>query len=130
MKKKFDFLSNNFNNLAAYLTLILDPYYKVQIVPNNIGIEMAKNTFLTKFNNYQVLLESEKSNKEISILTVREKRKSLGIMERILQKKKKSNSLLFHDEVEKYLAVSIESQDVNPYEWWKDYKMQYLILAK
>ncbi|CAB5211996.1 unnamed protein product [Rhizophagus irregularis] len=36
----------------------------------------------------------------------------------IVQKKKKSNSLLFHNEVEEYLAVSIESQSVNPCEWW------------
>ncbi|CAG8742018.1 15445_t:CDS:2 [Rhizophagus irregularis] len=29
-----------------------------------------------------------------------------------------SNSLSFHNEVEEYLAVSIESQSVNPCEWW------------
>lgn len=130
MKEKFDSLSNNLNNSAAYLTLILDPRYKVQIVPNNIDIEMAKNTLLTEFTSYQVLVESEKSNEEISTSTMGEKRKPLGIMERILQKKMKSNSLLFHNEVEEYLTASIESQDVNPCEWWKDHKLQYPILAK
>lgn len=115
MKVKFDSLSNNLNNSAAYLTLILDPRYKTQIVPNNIDIEMAKNTLLTEFNNYQVLIESEKNNEENSILTVKlgEKRKPLGIMECILQKKKKSNNLSFNNKVEEYL--------VNPCEWWRDH---------
>src|SRR6266498_2512160 len=97
MKQKFDSLSDNLNNSAAYLTLILDPRYKTQIIPNDLNLEMAKNILTTEFTSYQILVEQDKEineeiNKETNI-TVREKRKSLGIMEHIIQKKKKSSNL-------------------------------------
>ena len=129
MKLKFDLVSNNLNNSAAYLTLILDPRYKMQIVPNNIDIEMAKDALLTEFNSYQILLEREKSEEETNTLPMAEKKK-LGMMELILQKKKKSNNLQFHNEVDEYLAIPVESQIIDPCKWWGEHKMQYPILAK
>ena len=130
MKQKFDSLSDNLNNSAAYLTLILDPRYKTQIIPNNLDVEIAKSILTTEFTSYQILVEQNREiNEEINI-SVGEKRKSLGIMEHILQKKKKSSNIQSRNEVNKYLAIPVESQDVNPCEWWKHHKTQYPILAK
>ena len=61
MKQKFDSLSNNLNNLAAYLTLILDSRYKTQIILNDLNLEMAKNILTTEFTSYQILVEQDKS---------------------------------------------------------------------
>src|SRR6266540_2331383 len=117
MKQKFDSLSDNLNNSAAYLTLILDPRYKTQIIPNDLDLEMAKNVLTTEFTSYQILVEqdkeiNEKINKETNT-SVREKRKLLGIMKHIIQKKKKSNNLQSHNKIDKYLAIPVESQNVN-----------------
>ena len=88
MKQKFDFLSDNLNNSAAYLTLILDSRYKTQIIPNDLDLEMTKNILTTEFTSYQILVEqdkeiNEKINKETNT-SVREKRKLLGIMKHII----------------------------------------------
>ncbi len=134
MKQKFDFLSDNLNNSAAYLTLILDPRYKTQIIPNDLDLEMAKNVLTTEFTSYQILVEQDKEiNEEINKETntsVGEKRKPLGIMEHIIQKKKKSSNLQSRNEIDEYLAIPVESQNVNPCEWWKHHQTQYPILAK
>src|SRR6266508_115340 len=120
MKQKFDSLSDNLNNSAAYLTLILDPRYKTQIISNDLDLEMAKNILTTEFTSYQILVEQDREiNEEINKennTSVREKRKLLGIIEHIIQKKKKSSNLQSRNEIDEYLTISIESQNVNPCE--------------
>src|SRR6266542_3927836 len=127
-------ISDNLNNSAAYLTLILDPRYKTQIIPNDLDLEIAKNVLTTEFTSYQILVEQDKEiNEEINKETntsVGEKRKPLGIMEYIIQKKKKSSNLQSRNEIDEYLAIPVESQNVNPCEWWKHHQTQYPILAK
>jgi len=132
MKQKFDALINNLDNTASYLTLLLDPRYKTQIIPNNIDVEMAKQSLLTEFTSYQNLVGQEKevNEKETDTAIVGEKRKTSGIMEQILQKKKKYNNSQSRNEVNEYLAIPVESQNVNPCEWWKHHKTQYPILSK
>jgi len=119
MKQKFDALINNLDNTASYLTLLLDPRYKTQIIPNNIDVEMAKQSLLTEFTSYQNLVGQEKevNEKETDTAIVGEKRKTSGIMEQILQKKKKYNNSQSRNEVNEYLAIPVESQNVNPCEW-------------
>ncbi|GBC31091.2 zinc finger BED domain-containing protein RICESLEEPER 2-like [Rhizophagus irregularis DAOM 181602=DAOM 197198] len=56
------------------------------------------------------------------------KRKALGIMELMLQKKLKGN--LQRNEIDEYLIILVESKNINPYEWWKTHKSQYPILVK
>ena len=132
MKQKFDTLSNNLDNTASYLTLLLDPRYKTQIVPNNFDIEVAKHSLLTEFTSYQHLVDKEKevNDKETNIAIVGEKRKLSGIMEQIVQKKKKHNNSQSRNEVNEYLAIPVESLSVNPCEWWKHHRTQYPILSK
>jgi len=115
MKQKFDALINNLDNTASYLTLLLDPRYKTQIIPNNIDVEMAKQSLLTEFTSYQNLVGQEKevNEKETDTAIVGEKRKTSGIMEQILQKKKKYNNSQSRNEVNEYLAIPVESQNVN-----------------
>ncbi len=88
MKQKFDSLSDNLNNLAAYLILILDLRYKTQIISNDLDLEMIKNILTIEFTNYQILVEqdkeiNEKINKETNT-SIGEKRKLLGIMKHII----------------------------------------------
>ena len=132
MKQKFDTVSNNLDNTASYLTLLLDSRYKMQIVPNDIDIEVAKQLLLTEFTSYQNLVDQEKgvNDKETDIAIVGEKRKPSGIMEQIIQKKKKHNNSQSRNEVNEYLAIPVESQSVNPCEWWKHHRTQYPILSK
>ena len=115
MKQKFDALINNLDNTASYLTLLLDSRYKTQIIPNNIDVEMAKQSLLTEFTSYQNLVGQEKevNEKETDTAIVGEKRKTSGIMEQILQKKKKYNNSQSRNEVNEYLAIPVESQNVN-----------------
>ena len=83
MKQKFDTVSNNLDNTASYLTLLLDPRYKTQIVPNDIDIEVAKQLLLTEFTSYQNFVNQEKEindEKETNTAIVEEKRKPSGIM--------------------------------------------------
>ena len=133
MKQKFDTLSNNLDNTASYLALLLDPRYKTQIIPNNIDIEMAKQLLLTEFTSYQNFVNQEKEindEKETDTAIVEEKRKPSGIMEQILQKKRKYNNSQSRNEVNEYLVIPVESQNVNPCKWWKHHKTQYPILSR
>src|SRR5436190_1350872 len=111
MKQKFDALSNNLDNTASYLTLLLDPRYKAQIIPNNIDIEVAKQFLLTEFTSYQNLVDQEKgvNDKETDIVIVGEKRKASGIIKQIIQRKKKYNNSQSRNEVDEYLAIPVES---------------------
>ena len=118
MRQKFDSLSENLNNSTSYLTLLLDPRYKAQIIPNNLDVDMAKKELLDVFTGYQILENQNKeSNEETNTTPIGEKRKSLGIMEQILQKKMKSNNSQSYNEVDEYLAIPVEPQYVNLCEW-------------
>ncbi len=129
MNEKFQSILNNLCNSSTYLALILDSRYKLQILPDNVDAEIIKQTLIDEFNSYQILeqLNNDEFNEEAS--STGDKRKSLGMLDRILQKKKKFNNTQ-NSEIDEYLKTSIESPNTNPYEWWKNHKLQYPILSK
>ena len=128
MKNKFDSIQENLYNSSAYLALILDPRYKTQILPNNINENIVKQTLIDEFNSYKDLDHSEDKINE-DALSVGEKRKSLGIMDLMLQKKQKAGNLQ-RNEIDEYLVIPIEPKNIDPCEWWKNHKSQYPILTK
>ena len=58
------------------------------------------------------------------------KRKSVGLLDHMLQKKKKTNNLQSRNEVNEYLITPLEPSNINPCEWWKNHKLQYPLLSK
>ena len=64
MNTKFNSISGNLYNTSAYLALVLDSRYKIQILSNNISEEDLKQMLTDKFNNYQNLekLSDEDNN--------------------------------------------------------------------
>jgi hypothetical protein len=67
-------------------------------------------------------------NNESNNKKVKDKRKPLGILKYIMQKKKTNN---LYNEINEYLTTFIKSLIIiNPYNWWKNHKLQYLILSK
>jgi len=129
MEEKFQSVLDKLYNTNAYLALMLDPRYKLQIIPENIDIEVTKQILVDEFNNYQILEQS--FNDEIDDnLSMEDKRKQLGILDRILQKKKKSSNFQLHNEVDEYLTTSTEPLNTNPCEWWKSHQLQYPVLSK
>ena len=127
MKDKFDFIQENLYNSSAYLALILDPQFKTQILPNSISVETIKQMLINEFNSYKNM--DYFSNNEINDEGVGEKRKALGIMDLMLQKKQKAGNLQ-RNEIDEYLVIPIEPSNIDPCEWWKNHKSQYPILAK
>jgi hypothetical protein len=87
MNEKFNSVLDNLYNSSAYLALVLDPRYKLQILPDGIDAEIIKQTLISKFNNYQIL--EQLPNNESNDKKTGDKRKSIGILEHIVQKKKK-----------------------------------------
>ena len=129
MNEKFQSILDNLCNSSTYLALILDPRYKLQILPDNVDAEAIKQTLIDEFSSYQILeqLNNNEFNEEAS--STGDKRKSIGMLDRILQKKKKFNNTQ-NSEIDEYLTTSIESPNTNPCEWWKNHKLQYPILSK
>ena len=85
MKIKFDSIQEKLYHSSVYLALILDPRYKTQILPDNISKNEIKNILIDEFNIYKNLNSENDINEWAS--SVGEKRKALGIMNLILQKK-------------------------------------------
>ena len=85
MKIKFDSIQEKLYHSSAYLALILDPWYKTQILPDNISENAIKNILIDEFNSYKNLNSENGINEGTS--SVGEKRKALGIMDLMLQKK-------------------------------------------
>ncbi|CAH1769976.1 3544_t:CDS:2, partial [Entrophospora sp. SA101] len=106
MITKFNSISENLYNPTAYLALILDPRYKMQILPNSANIETLKELINTN------------------------KRKPAGIIEQMLTKKLKNNNLSSVNEIEEFLTINVEPTNINPCEWWKHHRLQYPILSK
>ncbi|CAJ0824325.1 2949_t:CDS:1, partial [Entrophospora sp. SA101] len=53
MITKFNSISENLYNPTAYLALILDPRYKMQILPNSANIETLKELISNIFDLYK-----------------------------------------------------------------------------
>jgi hypothetical protein len=85
MDIKFKSVLGNLYNSSAYLALILDPHYKTQILPNNLDESTLKQVLMDKFNNYQSL---ERLSDNENDATIGNKRKSIGLLDQMLQKKK------------------------------------------
>ena len=77
---------------------------------------MTKQILVDEFNNYQILEQSFNNDKIDDNLSMEDKRKQLGIFDRILQKKKKSSNFQLHNEVDEYLTTSTEPLNTNPCE--------------
>jgi len=127
MKIKFDSIQEKLYHSSAYLALILDPRYKTQILPDNISENAIKNILIDEFNSYKYLDSENDINEEVS--SVGEKRKALGIMDLMLQKKQKAGNLQ-RNEIDEYLIIPIEPKNIDPCEWWRNHKSQFPILTK
>jgi hypothetical protein len=127
MESKFNSIQENLYNPCAYLALILDPRYKTQILPNGVNAETIKKILMDEYNNYKNMDNSEINNDASS--SIGEKRKAIGIMNLMLQKKQKTNNSE-RNEIDEYLIVSVEPPNVNPCEWWKIHKSQYPVLTR
>ena len=82
---------------------------------------------MDEYNNYKNMDNSEINNDASS--SIGEKRKAIGIMNLMLQKKQKTNNSE-RNEIDEYLIVSVEPPNVNPCEWWKIHKSQYPVLTR
>ncbi|CAB4441707.1 unnamed protein product [Rhizophagus irregularis] len=132
MQEKFHCISVNLYNSTATLALVLDPRYKTQILPNSVSVEDAKQLLLEKFNSYQNMEQTLTADDESEIKedNVGDKRKTSGILSRMIQKKRKFNNLQSRNKIMEYLAIPVESIDIDPCEWWKHHKVQYPLLEK
>ncbi|GBC36492.1 zinc finger BED domain-containing protein DAYSLEEPER [Rhizophagus irregularis DAOM 181602=DAOM 197198] len=132
MQEKFRCISVNLYNSTATLALVLDPRYKTQILPNSVSVEDAKQLLLEKFNSYQNMEQTliADDENEIKEDNVGDKRKTSGILSRMIQKKRKFNNLQSRNEIMEYLAIPVEPIDIDPCEWWKHHKVQYPLLEK
>jgi hAT family C-terminal dimerisation region/Domain of unknown function (DUF4413) len=132
MKTKFNSISTNLYNSTAYLALVLDPRYKTQILPNNIDADTIKQILSEKYTSYQSTEQTlfADDENEINEGNIGDKRKSSGILSRMIQKKKRINNLQTRNEIAEYLAVPVESLSIDPCEWWKHHKTQYPLLEK
>src|SRR5437763_8198300 len=88
MNTKFKFVLEHLYNSSAYLTLILDPCYKSQILSDSIDEDTIKQIFVKEFNNYQILKRSYNNENNDDSSVIGDKRKSIGLLDYILQKKK------------------------------------------
>ena len=127
MENKFNSIQENLYNPSAYLALILDPRYKTQILPNSVDAETIKKILKDEYNNYKNMDEN-KINEDVSSL-VGEKRKAVGIMNLMLQKKQKVDNSQ-RNKIDEYLIINVEPSNINPCEWWRNHKSQYPILAR
>ena len=117
MNTKFKSVLEHLYNSSAYLALILDPRYKSQILPDSIDEDTIKQILVEEFNNYQILERSYNSENDDDGSVVGDKRKSIGLLDYMLQKKKKSSNLQSRNEVDEYLIIPVEPSNINPCEW-------------
>ncbi|CAB4424784.1 unnamed protein product [Rhizophagus irregularis] len=133
MKTKFNPISTNLYNSTAYLALVLDPRYKTQIIPNNTDTDTVKQMLSEKYANYRNTEQALSVDDENAInegTNVGDKRKSSGILSRMIQKKKRVSNLQTRNEIAEYLAIPVESLSIDPCEWWKHHRTQYPLLEK
>jgi len=107
MDTKFKSVSENLYPSSAYLALILDPRYKTQVLPDNINESTLKQILVDEFNSYQNLEQLSDHDNNDDALVVGNKRKSMRIIDYMLQKKKKSSSQS-RNEVNEYLITPVE----------------------
>src|SRR5437763_7197922 len=88
MNTKFKSVIEYLYNSSAYLALILDPCYKSQILPDSIDEDTIKQILVEEFNNYQILERSYNNENDDDSSVVGDKRKSIGLLDYMLQKKK------------------------------------------
>ena len=113
MNTKFKFVLEHLYNSSAYLALILDPRYKSQILPDSIDEDTIKQILVEEFNNYQILERSYNNENDDDGSVVEDKRKSIELLDYMLQKKKKSSNLQSCNEVDKYLIILVEPLNIN-----------------
>ena len=130
MNTKFKSVLEHLYNSSAYLALILDPRYKSQILPDSIDEDTIKQILVEEFNNYQILERSYNNENDDDGSVVGDKRKSIGLLDYMLQKKKKSSNLQSCNEVNEYLITPVEPSNINPCEWWRNHESHYLFLSK
>ena len=130
MITKFNSLYKNLYNSTAYLALVLDPRYKIQIIPNSVNVETIKELLSDKFYSYKEEFFTSVNTEINEEENIGVKRKGSGILEKMLQKKKKSNNLRTFNEIDEYLSVTVEPSNINPCDWWKHHQLQYPILSK
>ena len=94
MNTKFKSVLENLYNSSAYLALILDSYYKLQIFPDSIDENTIKQILVDEFNNYQILERLYNNENNDDDLVVGDKRKSIGLLDHMLQKRK--NSVIYN----------------------------------
>src|SRR3954451_15082063 len=130
MNTKFKFVLKNLYNSSAYLALILDPRYKSQILSDFINKNTIKQILVDEFNNYQILKRLYNSENDNDNSVVGDKRKSIGLLDNMLQKKKKSSNLQSRNEVDEYLITPVEPSNINSCEWWRNHRSHYSLLSK
>src|SRR5437660_3030163 len=101
MNTKFKSVLEHLYNSSAYLALILDLRYKSQILPDSIDEDTIKQILVKEFNNYQNLKRSYNSENDDDSSVVGDKRKSIRLLDYMLQKKKKFSNLQSRNEVYK-----------------------------
>lgn len=129
MDTKFESVLENLCNSSAYLTLMLDPRYKTQVLPDNINESELKQILEDEFNNYQTLEQLDNKSSDDTSITGN-KRKFTGLLDHILQKKKKSSSSQSRNEVHEYLIIPTEPSNIDPCEWWRSHQSHYPLLSK
>ena len=130
MNTKFKSVLEHLYNSSAYLALILDPRYKSQILPDSIDEDTIKQILVEEFNNYQILKRSYNNENDDDSSVVRDKRKSIRLLDYMLQKKKKFSNLQSRNEVDEYLITPVEPSNINSCEWWRNHESHYSFLFK
>src|SRR3954467_15612228 len=85
MNTKFKSILENLYNSSAYLA---DSRYKSQILSDFIDENTIKQILVDEFNNYQILKRLYNSENDDNSSVVGDKRKSIGLLDNMLQKKK------------------------------------------
>ena len=82
------------------------------------------NLIVIKFWNNLIMMNLMK---KLHLQEIKENHQECQIV--YFKKRKKFNNTQ-NSEIDEYLKTSIESPNTNPCEWWKNHKLQYLILSK
>lgn len=115
MAKKARFYSNQVHNLSTYISAILDPRIKRELLPENLNmenyLEEARNRFVRRYsfpaipNGYSNAQDDEAGN--------------VSFAEEIARKRRRGSMNPATDELTQYLSEPVAPMTIDVLDWWK-----------
>lgn len=123
MAKKDQSYSSQVCNIFIYMTAILDPRIKVELIPDSFNsenyIEEARSHFIRNYANHFSSFGSGYGVQEI------EDAQSVSFAEEIARKKRRASMSTTTDELTQYLSEPLAPIPTDVLEWWKANSTRY-----